>query len=76
MINSEEAFMAHELIEWEPIVGELCWFTNNKDSKSAILCKFDSYEKDKIVFKFKNIRNKSFIYCEPFLNSKPSWFKD
>jgi hypothetical protein len=61
---------------WEPEHGELCWFTNNKDSKNAILCKFDSYEKDKIVFKFKNIRKKSFKYCEPFLNSKPSWFKD
>jgi len=75
-LNRESVAYISDCKLWEPEYGELCWFTNNKDSKSAVLCKFDSYEEDKIVFKFKNIRKKSFVYCEPFLNSKPSWFKD
>lgn len=63
------------ITHWQPQHGELCWFTNNKNENIAIIDKFHSYKTNSKFLKFKS-NNSSFLYCEPFLNSKPSWFKD
>lgn len=74
MINSEEAFKEHELVKWQPQVGELCWFTENPDDVSlATLGYFEEINKWNHYI---DTRGYSWEYCEPFLNSKPSWFKD
>ena len=58
--------------KWEPFTGELCWFWSGNKLEEATLSKFHSYTKHG---GFKTIYD-SFKYCEPFLNSKPSWFND
>ena len=61
-----------EMIKWNPNHKELCWFWSGNKLEEATLSKFHSYTKHG---GFKTIYD-SFKYCEPFLNSKPSWFKD
>lgn len=58
-------------IKWKPSHKELCWFWSGNKLEEATLSKFHSYTKHG---GFKTIYD-SFKYCEPFLNSKPSWFK-
>lgn len=61
-----------QVTKWEPYPRELCWFWSGNKLEEAKLSKFHSYTKHG---GFKTIYD-SFKYCEPFLNSKPSWFKD
>ncbi len=61
-----------QVTKWEPSPRELCWFWSGNKLEEATLSKFHSYTKHGV---FKTIYD-SFKYCEPFLNSKPSWFKD
>jgi len=61
-----------QVTKWEPYRKELCWFWSGNKLEEATLSKFHSYTKHGV---FKTIYD-SFKYCEPFLNSKPSWFKD
>ncbi len=61
-----------QVTKWEPSPRELCWFWSGNKLEEATLSKFHSYAKHGV---FKTIYD-SFKYCEPFLNSKPSWFKD
>lgn len=61
-----------QVTKWEPSTRELCWFWSGNKLEEATLSKFHSYTKHGV---FKTIYD-SFKYCEPFLNSKPSWFKD
>ena len=59
-------------IKWNPQAKELCWFTNDTDiENSAYLGEFHSLN----GCSFKD-NTGSWRYCEPFLNSKPSWFND
>lgn len=60
-----------QVTKWEPSPRELCWFWSGNKLEEATLSKFHSYAKHG---GFKTIYD-SFKYCEPFLNSKPSWFK-
>ena len=60
-------------IKWKPSHKELCYFTHDTNTKtSAILREFREISKDGFYVDCFGTR---FIYCEPFLNSKPSWFK-
>ena len=59
-------------IEWIPQAGELCWFADNTPDQYAVLDTF-RYLAHSGRFHSNLIDWK---YCEPFLNSKPSWFKD
>ena len=60
-------------IKWTPSHKELCYFTHDTNTKtSATLREFREISKDGSYVDCFGIR---FIYCEPFLNSKPSWFK-
>ena len=61
-----------QVTKWEPSPRELCWFWSGNKLEEATLSKFHSYTKHGV---FKTIYD-SFKYCEPFLNSTPSWFKD
>ena len=61
-----------QVTKWEPSPRELCWFWSGNKLEEATLSKFHSYTKHGA---FKTIYD-YFKYCEPFLNSKPSWFKD
>ena len=61
-----------QVTKWEPSHKEICWFWSGNKLEEATLSKFHSYTKHGV---FKTIYD-SFKYCEPFLNSKPSWFKD
>lgn len=62
------------ITHWQPQHGELCWFTDNpSDDSIATLGYFDELIKGNY---YKDSRGYSWNYCEPFLNSKPSWFKD
>ena len=58
---------------WAPQVNKLCWFTNNKELNIGYLGEFLTINDDGCFF---DITQSSWLYCEPFLNSKPSWFKD
>ena len=70
-INAKEEYF--EL--WKPSHKELCYFTHDTNTKtSAILREFREISKD--GFYVDDCFGARFIYCEPFLNSKPSWFKD
>ena len=61
-------------IKWKPSHKELCYFTHDTNTKtSAILREFREISKDGFYVDSFGAR---FIYCEPFLNSKPSWFND
>ena len=70
VINANEEYF--EL--WKPSHKELCYFTHDTNTKtSAILREFREISKDGFYVDSFGAR---FIYCEPFLNSKPSWFND
>lgn len=78
--NTTYWFKLEDCIKYTPQEGELCWFTNkNFNSK---LQEFDdvfailSIFREIIDNKFEDDRGVLFTYCEPFLNSTPSWFKN
>lgn len=61
-----------EYTKWTPSPKELCYFTHDTNTKtSAILREFREISEDGFYVDCFGAR---FIYCEPFLNSKPSWF--
>lgn len=69
-INAKEEYF--EL--WKPSHKELCYFTHDTNTKtSATLREFREISEDGFYVDCFGTR---YIYCEPFLNSKPSWFKD
>ncbi len=69
-INAKEEYF--EL--WKPYNKELCYFTHDTNTKtSATLREFREISEDGFYVDCFGTR---YIYCEPFLNSKPSWFKD
>lgn len=61
-----------EMIKWNPNPKELCWFTNDTTELRAVLGQFDCMTYDNF---YKATNCSSYSNCEPFLNSKPSWFK-
>ncbi len=68
-INAKEEYFEH----WQPQHGELCWFANNKELNIGYLGEFLKTNDYSVFF---DTMQSSWSYCEPFLNSKPSWFKD
>ena len=61
------------ITHWQPQHGDLCWFTNNKELNIGYLGEFLKTNDYSVFF---DTMQSSWSYCEPFLNSKPSWFKD
>lgn len=70
--NSEMSCVEHELELWTPVKGEWCWFYDSKSSKSSHLAKFKQMSRQ--FFESEEIG--IYDYCEPFLNSLPSYLKD
>ena len=70
--NSEMSCLEHELEPWTPIKDEWCWFCDSKSSKYAIVSQF----KEKWNAEFISITDAYWKFCEPFLNSRPSYLKD
>ena len=73
VIETTDWFELQDCIKWEPKIGELCWFSEEKQESSA---KLGYFTKINSVGKYVDSSNIAWKYCEPFLNSKPSWFKD
>ena len=70
--NSEMSCLKHELEPWTPVKGEWCWFYDRASAKSAALTQFKEINNDY----FMSITDASWNFCEPFLNSLPSYLKD
>lgn len=70
--NSEMSCLEYELEPWTPVKGEWCWFTDSKSSKYAIVSQF----KETWNAEFISITDAYWKFCEPFLNSRPSYLKD
>ena len=71
-INSEMSCLKHELEPWTPIKGEWCWFYDKTSNKYSHLAKFNEMWKNK----FRSTTDTPWQFCEPFLNSIPSYLKD
>lgn len=67
-VTLSEKYVAYisDCILWKPTYGELCWVRNSKWSNKEESI-FKAYDYDAC---------RHYDLCEPFLNSKPSWFKD
>ena len=70
--DSDMVCVEHELEPWSPIKGEWCWFYDSKSSKSSYLAEFKQMSEQ--FFDSEEIG--IYDYCEPFLNSRPSYIKD
>lgn len=70
--NSEMSCLEHELESWTPVKNEWCWFYDSKSSKYAIVSQF----KETWNAEFISITDAYWKFCEPFLNSRPSYLKD
>ena len=57
---------------WTPVKDEWCWFWDRIFSKSAALAQFKEMNNDY----FMSSTDTSWQFCEPFLNSLPSYLKD
>lgn len=71
-LNGNTVAYLSDCIKWEQQAGELCWFTDNKEEQRAVLEVFKETTSDNKFGTYYTM----WKHCEPFLNSKPSWFKD
>lgn len=71
-VNSCMTCVKHELEPWKPIKGEWCWFYDSKTNKYSHLSQFNSINNGY----FKSMSINYYNFCEPFLNSKPSYLRD
>ena len=63
---------------WTPVKGEWCWFYDNCDNRYSHLAQFYGMYKssDNSLSTFMSSPITKWYYCEPFLNSLPSYLKD
>ena len=63
---------------WTPVKDEWCWFYDNCNSKYSRLAQFYdmNISKDNSLSTFMSSHITQWYYCEPFLNSLPSYLKD
>ena len=75
--NSEMSCLKHELEPWTPIKGEWCWFWDKCTPHRPTLRQYDifpeGYGEENM---FHDSEQNPFDFCEPFLNSRPSYLKD
>ena len=71
-INSEMSCLEHELEPWTPIKGEWCWFYDKASNGYSCLGQFKEYNGRCFI----STTGTSWNFCEPFLNSRPSYLKD
>ena len=70
--NSEMSCLEHELEPWAPGKGEWCWFTDDKTNEEVTLGTFERVASSL----YQTTHWNAWIFCEPFLNSLPSYLKD
>ena len=70
--NSEMSCVEHELEPWTPIKGEWCWFYDEASNKYSHLARFNEMWNNR----FRSTTDTPWLFCEPFLNSLPSYLKD
>lgn len=63
---------SNKLSLWTPVKGEWCWFYDKTSNKYSHLAKFNEMWKNK----FRSTTDTPWQFCEPFLNSLPSYLKD
>ena len=73
-INSEMSCLEHELEPWTPIKGEWCWFYDNPNKDKY--CNLSQFGGESNGRCFISITDMHWNFCEPFLNSIPSYLKD
>lgn len=75
--NSEMSCLKHELEPWTPVKGEWCWFWDKCTPHRPTLRQYDifpeGYGEENM---FHDSEQNPFDFCEPFLNSLPSYLKD
>ena len=75
--NSEMSCLEHKLEPWTPVKGEWCWFWDKCTPHRPTLRQYDifpeGYGEENM---FHNSEQNPFDFCEPFLNSRPSYLKD
>lgn len=75
--NSNLSFLGHELEPWTPVKGEWCWFWDKCTPHRPTLRQYDifpeGYGEENM---FHDSEQNPFDFCEPFLNSLPSYLKD
>ena len=72
--NSEMSCVEHELEPWTPVKDEWCWFYDNPNKdKYCNLSKSGGESNGRC---FKTNCGTPWNFCEPFLNSLPSYLKD
>ena len=74
--NSEISLRLDEIIKWEPSPKELCWFTTRAAMLDGVNYAVLGYFNTIIGLDYTTTHGDTFRHCEPFINSKPSWFKD
>ena len=70
--NSEMACLEYELELWTPVKGEWCWFYDEASNKYSHLARFNEMWNNR----FRSTTDTPWLFCEPFLNSIPSYLKD
>jgi hypothetical protein len=75
--NSEMSCLEYELELWTPVKGEWCWFWDKCTPHRPTLRQYDifpeGYSEENM---FHDSEQNPFDFCEPFLNSRPSYLKD
>ncbi len=75
--NSEMSCLEHELELWQPKPNEWCWFWDKCTPHRPTLRQYDifpeGYGEENM---FHDSEQNPFDFCEPFLNSRPSYLKD
>ena len=75
--NSEMSCVEHELEPWTPVKDEWCWFWDKCTPHRPTLRQYDifpeGYGEENM---FHDSEQNPFDFCEPFLNSLPSYLKD
>ena len=62
-------------IKWKPSHKELCWFTTRAAMLDGVNYAVLGYFNTIIGLDYTTTHGDTFRHCEPFINSKPSWFK-
>ena len=69
--------VSYELELWTPVKGEWCWFWDKCTPHRPTLRQYDifpeGYSEENM---FHDSEQNPFDFCEPFLNSRPSYLKD
>ena len=73
-INSKMSCLEHELEPWTPVKGEWCWFYDNPNKDKY--CNLSQFGGESNGRCFKTNCGTPWNFCEPFLNSLPSYLKD